>query len=280
VNEASNGSIKTKHFEFGRNWRGFLAVLNEDRIVEAEKSLQKMLSVEDLKEKSFLDAGAGSGLFSLAARRMGARVHSFEYDAEAVQCTKDLKNRYFPNDSNWTVEQGDALDAAYLASLGKFDVVYSWGVLHHTGAMWKALENILLPLADGGVLFISLANRQSFMTAYWRAVKRFYNWAPRPIKLLMGLKFYVFFAAGTFVADLARGRNPMDRHTGRGRRGMSMYRNVVDWIGGWPFEVASPEEVFRFYRDRGLILTELKTCAGKHGCNEYVFQKRSISPAR
>jgi 2-polyprenyl-6-hydroxyphenyl methylase/3-demethylubiquinone-9 3-methyltransferase len=55
---------------------------------------------------------------------------------------------------------------------------------------------------------------------------------------------------------------------------MSIYRDVVDWIGGFPFETAKPETIFRFYRDRGFVLEELTTCGSRHGCNEFVFRKR------
>ena len=122
-----------ERFEFGKNWARFLAVLNEERIAEAENSLRQMLECETLQNKTFLDIGSGSGLFSLAARRLGAEVFSFDYDPNSVGCTRELRRRYFENDGQWRVEEGSALERKYLESLGKFDIVYSWGVLHHTG---------------------------------------------------------------------------------------------------------------------------------------------------
>ncbi len=124
--------LQGERFEFGANWARFLEVLDDERIRQAEESLCKMLGVSALKGKSFLDVGCGSGLFSLVARRLGATVHSFDYDPRSVGCTLELRRRYFPEDMQWIIEEGSALDSDYLSRMGRFDVVYSWGVLHHT----------------------------------------------------------------------------------------------------------------------------------------------------
>jgi 2-polyprenyl-6-hydroxyphenyl methylase/3-demethylubiquinone-9 3-methyltransferase len=134
-------------FRFGRNWARFLTRLNDARIAEAEKSLNEFLGEGSLAGKSFLDIGSGSGLSSLAARRLGAVVLSFDFDSQSVACTEELRRRYRPSDGSWRIEQGTVLDQQYLACLGQFDVVYSWGVLHHTGAMWQAVENGTTPRA-------------------------------------------------------------------------------------------------------------------------------------
>ena len=163
-----------ERFEFGKNWSRFLILLDEPRIVRAEQSLKQMLEIDNLEGRSFLDIGSGSGLFSLAARRLGARVHSFDYDPHSVACTKELRRRYFNNDPDWRIEEGSALDFDYVRSLGVFDVVYSWGVLHHTGAMWTALDNAQLAVAAGGKLFVAIYNDLGSRSRRWRWIKRTY----------------------------------------------------------------------------------------------------------
>ena len=119
--------LRGERFAFGSNWASFLSLLDDDRVREAEKSLKNRLGVGTLRGKAFLDVGSGSGLFSLAARRLGAHVHSFDYDPQSVACTAELKRRFFPDDPEWTVEEGSILDNQYVSGLGLFDVVYSWG---------------------------------------------------------------------------------------------------------------------------------------------------------
>ena len=265
-----------ERFEFGDNWRRFLNTLDDTKIQRAKDSLKRMLEVEDLGGENFLDIGCGSGLFSLAARSLGARVHSFDYDPASVACAAELRRRYFPDDADWRVEEGSALDADYLRSLGTFEVVYSWGVLHHTGDMWRALENAHRAVAPGGKLFVSIYNDTGSQSARWRVMKRVYNKLPRPLKVpytlavsapeqaKLILRALVTLRPGEYIRSWTR-YNP--------ERGMNRWHDMVDWVGGYPYETAKPEEIFDFYSERGFTLTRLKCGNVGLGCNEFVFRK-------
>jgi 2-polyprenyl-3-methyl-5-hydroxy-6-metoxy-1,4-benzoquinol methylase len=260
-----------ERFEFGKNWAAFLRVLDVARIEEAERSLKEMLGVERLDGKTFLDIGSGSGLSSLAAHRLGARVHSFDYDPHSVACTRELHRR-FGGDTDWTVESGSALDERYLQGLGRFDIVYSWGVLHHTGEMWKALELVANLVKPGGTLWLALYNDQGSASRWWWRIKKAYVSLPKSLRWLVLAPCYLRFWGPPMLKDLMRGK-PMATWTNYTRhRGMSPHRDLIDWVGGFPFEVCKPEEVFDFYRVRGFEMQRLHTCAGGSGCNEFVFR--------
>lgn len=283
--EHKNEVEQGQRFEFGSNWTRFLVVLNDERIRMGEESLKRMLEVEDLQGKSFLDIGSGSGLFSLAARCLGARVHSFDYDPQSVACTAELKRRYFPNDSDWQVEEGSALDASYLSRLGQFDVVYSWGVLHHTGAMWQALENVVPLVLQEGKLFISIYNDQGGQSIRWRTLKRIYNTIPKSLRLpysvlVMGPRELKFIAISILRGKPMIYIDNVTNYQERSTRGMSYWHDTIDWIGGYPFEVAKPEEIFDFYRQQGFRMDKLSTCGGGLGCNEFVFTKMNDKKTR
>ena len=238
-----------------------------------------MLGLESLAGMSFIDVGCGSGLFSLVARRLGARVYSFDYDPQSVACARELRQRYFRSDPNWNIQEGSVLDTAYLAQLGQFDIAYSWGVLHHTGRMWQALTNLIPIVKSNGLLFIAIYNDAGRVSQRWTTVKRLYNRFPPRLRFLVLWPSFVHLWWRRHVMDLLLGR-PF--HTWRGykkQRGMSAWWDVVDWVGGYPFEVAKPDEIFDLYRKHHFQLERLRT-HGALGCNEFVFRLNSPGMTR
>ncbi|MAP24497.1 MAG: SAM-dependent methyltransferase [Rickettsiales bacterium] len=263
-----------KRFGFGKNWLNFITTLDDQRINVAIESIKEKLNVDSLEGKTFLDIGCGSGLFSLAARRMGAKVVSFDYDKNSVACAQEIKKKFYNDDSDWIIMQGSALDKEFIQSLGKFDIVYSWGVLHHTGDMWTALEYADLAVKPGGTLFISLYNNQGRMSKVWLKVKQAYCSLPSYLRFIVVLPSGAVLWGPNFLRDFLR-LTPFKSWTEyKKNRGMSAYHDLIDWVGGLPFEVSTPEEIFRYYRDKGYSLKELKTCRGGLGCNEFVFGKK------
>ncbi|MYD85405.1 MAG: class I SAM-dependent methyltransferase, partial [Acidobacteria bacterium] len=243
----------------------FLAVVDDGRIEEAARSLRTMLGRARLDGLSFLDIGSGSGLFSLAARRLGARVVSFDYDPESVACTRQLKRRYFTDDPDWSIAEASVLDPDFMTALGPFDVVYAFGSLHHTGDLWKAMELAANRVATGGVLHTMIYLDRGLVSVAWRAVKRAYcsSFVGRIAVLAV---FVPYFAIRGGLEDLCRLKNPLRRYTDyRRNRGMSGVHDWIDWLGGYPYEFAKPAEVIRFMEARGFVLERQKD-------TEYVFR--------
>lgn len=262
-----------ERFTFGENWKDFLGSVDESRITESVAALWQMLGVTTLAGMRFIDIGSGSGLSSLAAHRLGADVTSFDYDPSSVGCTLEMRDRYAKDTPRWRIMHGSALDAEFLATLGSFDVVYSWGVLHHTGQMWKAINNVLPLVKPGGTLFLALYNDQGVWSKRWTKIKQVYC-SGTAGKLAVSSVFVPYWIARSALSDVIRGHLPWNSIATYGKnRGMSAWHDWHDWLGGYPFEAAKPEAIILPIQKAGFTLTNLNTQYGSVGCVEYVFSR-------
>jgi SAM-dependent methyltransferase len=265
-------------FEFGANWANFVeTALSEEKISQSMRHLKGFLRLEDLRGKSFLDIGSGSGLHSLAALRLGAdRILSFDYDENSVATTKKL-HEHVGSPLHWTVQQGSILDEAYVNRLEKFDVVYSWGVLHHTGDMWTAIRNAAIPLKRDAVFYTALYSPEIYVSPpshYWLGVKRAYNSASKLKKRKMELN-YVW---RTVVRPALRaGQNPLAIMRQYGERGMTFWTDVRDWLGGYPMEFAGFRDTVQFCKTKIETGLDLVNCQAGEGNTEFLFASLSAN---
>ena len=269
--QAENSMSSDMRYEFGENWQNFVQKsFNNERAEISKQHLSSFLGRDDLRGLSFLDAGCGSGLHSLAALRAGAeRIVSFDLDAASVETTRLLR-QFAGNPSNWEICQGSILDGQFLETLERADIVYSWGVLHHTGDMWTALKNTGALVASGGEMYVALYQAGLIKPSdeFWLMVKRRYNEGGPLRRRLMELAYVsavLRLNPRRWVQFVKKVRDY------KKSRGMSYYTDVKDWLGGWPMEFSSPDQVKTFVETNlGMKLVKLKI--GQANA-EYLFKK-------
>jgi SAM-dependent methyltransferase len=259
-------------YEFGKNWTGFVKRnVDNERVDIARNHILAFIKRDHLKGLDFLDIGCGSGIHSAAALAAGAeKICSFDYDANSVIATNIVRKR-IGEPSNWSVMRGDVLDDAFISSLGKWNFVYSWGVLHHTGDVWRAVDNASKTVAPGGLFYLALYSADVQPDPdFWLRIKREYNlaseWKRRRMEWWYVWKYMMQSNPLRFPVVLWR----VARH--RLTRGMSLFVDIRDWLGGWPMEFTFDADVIKFLDERGFSLVNIK--AGE-ACTEFLFMKRS-----
>lgn len=252
-----------KRFDFGSNWQAFSdRFIDRHRLDVATRSLQSLLEKDTLTGVTFLDVGCGSGLFSIAAYELRAsRVTGIDINPWCIAVSERNRDRLVPG-APINFAQASVLSPETLDAFGFFDVVYAWGSLHHTGAMWDAIHNVAARVNVGGSLIMAIYNKH-FTSPLWNAIKWLYNQLPSLVQRIM----VVLFAGIIYLAKfLVTWRNPLDKE-----RGMDFWVDVIDWVGGFPYEYATPDDIEKFVRARGFLLRRYVAAQVPTGCNEFVF---------
>ncbi len=255
-------------FDFGSNWQAFSEQrVDQHRLGLAVQSLESLLQRDSLLGASFLDVGCGSGLFSLAAKELGAaKVVGIDINPRCIAVCEQNRERLEP-EALITFQKASALDPASLRALGQFNLVYAWGSLHHTGAMWNAIRNVADCVEPGGTLVLAIYNKH-LTSPVWKAIKWLYNQLPSFGQRLMTIPFAGIIYVAKFLVTR---RNPLSKE-----RGMDFWYDVIDWIGGYPYEYAAPSEIEAFMKDEGFALRRCVPAQVPTGCNEFVFERLHV----
>lgn len=274
MSEKAHSEYLKDHYKFGENWKEFSEKINQTRIDTAKACLQKLIPASEIKDKTFLDIGSGSGLHSLAALQLGAKhVDAFDVDPDSVETTKKVLENYF-NKNNYSVSQKNILDFKNFQK--KYDIVYSWGVLHHTGSMWEAIEKASKLVKENGLFVIAIYKKTRFCEM-WKSLKKTYCQASDDTKKLFEINY-----KEAQLGKYAHNPDFIKQHEENyiKSRGMSWDTDVKDWLGGYPYESATPQEIVDFIHKSNFLLEKAISLIppgdeGRKGtgCAQYVFRK-------
>ena len=266
----------SSHFRFGENWKSFLSTVTPEILREAERGLARLFPDDELRGSRFLDIGCGSGLSMVAAYRLGAAtVDGIDIDPDSVEASRALLGRHVPT-GVCSARVASVFDLGVDNEKG-YDIVYSWGALHHSGDMWAAIERAASMVVPGGRLAVALYRRTP-LCGFWKREKRLYSASPPPVRATIRAAYYGAFWAGL----LATGRNPLRYVAGyRSARGMDWRHDVHDWLGGYPYESVHPSAVISclerlgFSRER--VFEHPAAALGLFGshCDEFVAVRRA-----
>jgi SAM-dependent methyltransferase len=261
-------------FDFGKNWDEFSRhALDGSKVAQAKEYFEILFEGIDLKGKSFLDIGFGQGLSLLIATELGAITTGVDINPTCSEVLQRNATFYPDLDTDKIkVTIGSILDDNVINQLKKpilnsgigYDIVHSWGVLHHTGNMKQAIINAASLVKPGGYFIIAIYNTH-WSSPLWKVIKRFYNYSP---KWLQKLWISLFYPVIWFAKLIVTKKNPFNQD-----RGMDFFYNIIDWLGGYPYEYSSTKEINDFVEK--LNFKSIRTIAAEvpTGCNQFVYQK-------
>ena len=267
---------KNIRYDFGRNWNDFSQNISEEQIEYAENAIKNLIPV--IKGKTVIDIGCGSGLHALAFLRLGAKsITCIDYDENSIKTTSILLKRFYKNKKKYVVKQMDILSSDYLKNLSpnKFDIVYSWGVLHHTGQMFKAIDNTCNLVSENGHLAIALYIKTKFCR-FWSFEKRLYS-SLNYLRLFIKIPFFVLLLTAYVFKKRHMPWTVLKNY--KIERGMSFYYDIDDWLGGYPYESVSHKEIISFLSKKNFLCfkhfnTHNRFGLFGSGCGQWIFKRK------
>lgn len=244
--------------------------LNKKVLHIYKNEFERLFTSVALKNKTFLDIGAGMGLSSLLATQAGAVCCAVDIDIYVFNLIKKNKKRFFQKYQSPKILVGSILDKQFLqmaiqVNTKRYDIVHAWGVFHHTGKMWQAIKNAQLLVADQGFFVFSLYNAH-WTSPLWKIIKLLYIRSPLIIKKCIYALVYSLIAATIFLYNR---KKPSDVYV----HGIDFTHLVLDLLNGYPYEYAKPTAVISFMEHAGFKLQQFFPTEYPTGCNEYVFKK-------
>jgi 2-polyprenyl-6-hydroxyphenyl methylase/3-demethylubiquinone-9 3-methyltransferase len=263
-----------KHFAFGKNWDLYSRQINPQHVENSKKDLIGLIQFESLEGMTVLDIGSGSGIHSLSMMLLGCRdLVSLDYDSDSVSTTKRiLSDKIFKGD--FQVIQADILKHIPELDGRTFDLVYSWGVLHHTGDMMKGIDRSIGYVKPGGLIALALY-RKTLFCSIWRIEKLVYSKSPKFLQNLIQKFYELVFALQTY---LKTGKTFGSYKRGYlQKRGMEFSSDVHDWLGGYPYESIDPKYLIKYMEQLGFTMLNSHIAKKQigilgSGCDEFLFK--------
>ncbi len=216
----------------------------------ALKHIQELFP-EGVKCKRVLDGGSGSGMISVAFAVMGADVTGVDVTPKCVE--NGCKNAdLFGVQCRFLKRNLLSLDLCGET----FDIIYNWGVLHHTQDARKSFTNLAKHLKPGGEMIVAVYLK-TVLSGFWNFLRIFYQESPQVFKTLFLNTGSIFLNGVDYFNNLFFNK---ERYMMRGTNNKEI---LNDWFGVPYRTFHTYEEVFEWFRENGLEYQLVNSATGR-----------------